>query len=384
MNALRAILLMLLIATVTASVGLGDGLLSGSWTTSGTFNVQSAALSAIDTELTAVYRVNQLTLAGIGTWRMQGGGGIEFDAARFVAKFPVGGIGDVDSSLVFDPNAASLARVFDHWTTTTHGSIAGIGFSHTLYLTEPQTASYQTLVVRGTLGEVEVTSTSRAEMGSDYGWCFASEKINLAWEWCQIPITAEIGFDRAGFDEFSLTARDYPLPGLTDKGIGLYLDLALKFTVDSKTVTPTVSLKIPKGGCIQLLSELVVGSTGAISLDGVNIYGLKLRYQFPDGTAVEEAVAFAPGKNAVVTGQSDYWELLRLSGRTASCCGPGSWSISTYFQATHSTLFDWGMTVFKWEMELGEQLDGFAAITARSGTFGDPLLETVLGWTLRW
>ncbi len=47
-------------------------------------------------------------------------------------------------------------------------------------------------------------------------------------------------------------------------------------------------------------------------------------------------------------------------------------------------LFGWGMTVFKLEMDVSDQLTTSTQVVIRSGTFGDPRLELTLSWTARW
>jgi hypothetical protein len=97
------------------------------------------------------------------------------------------------------------------------------------------------------------------------------------------------------------------------------------------------------------------------------------------------ATSFNSAKNSSVTGQMDYFEMFMISGRTMSCCGaPGTWQISTYFQSDHSTLFDWGMTLFKLDMGLTDQFSASTEIAIRSGMFTEPTLELTFGWTARW
>ena len=194
-----------------------------------------------------------------------------------------------------------------------------------------------------------------------------------------------LSFTDAGFQSFTLSASDYPIPGLVVPNFGLYLDLALSFTPTSKTLTPTLKLRTSWIDCIQLLTQLDTSGASNVSIDGFSIYGIKLRCAWEDGTAIQSATSFDSAKNGSVTGQSDYFELYLLSGRTTSCCGaPGTWSVATYFASTSTQLFDWGMTLFKLDMGLTEQFGASTEIAIRSGAFGDPTLEVTLGWRARW
>jgi hypothetical protein len=86
-----------------------------------------------------------------------------------------------------------------------------------------------------------------------------------------------------------------------------------------------------------------------------------------------------------MTGQVDYFELLRISGTISSCCGSGgTWSIATYFQNDHAALMGWGMTVAKADVMLGQNVSASLQMTCRTGGFGDPKLELTFGGRVRW
>ncbi len=380
----KLVVVMIISAGIGAAVfGEGIGLVSGSWYTALTFNVQSAAVTALDARLTEVYRVDRLTLQGIAVWKFENGE-MSFDAVTFKARIPVGKLIDITSTLVFDPNASAPSGVFDYWRTTTRFTLPGISFVHTLYLTEPQTVSYQAITVRGKIGQASVVNVTRFNMNAECSLCFGGDNLLLRGRWCGVPVGAGLNFTDEGFQNFNVWASGCAIPGLVTEKSGLYLDLSLSFAIDEKIFLPTLKLKTPWLECIKLLTEITVDEDCALSIDGINIDGVELVYRFPDGTMIKEAASLDWGKNSTVTGQSDYWELVLISGRRKGCCGNGSWSLATYFQATDTTLFDWGMTVFKWNMGLGDQLDLFTEITVRSDTFGDPLIAGMIGGTIKW
>lgn len=360
------------------------GLLSGSWDTSLTFNVQTFGVTAFRTKLTEVYRVGQLTLQGITDWKLDTGGSSDliFDSLRFQADFPLGDAIKVSSTLAFDPEADKL---FDYWRTTTSFSIFDTSFTHTFYLTDPQTDSYQTIVVRGSVGDLRYSNTVTFDMVDGCGFCFSRENLSLSWTWCGLQVRSTVNITDDGFQSVTVKASDYPIPGLVVPSFGLYLDLSLSFTPTSKTLTPTLKLKTAWVDCIQILAALETSGSSNTSIDGFSIYGIKLQQTLPDGIRIQMATSFDSAKNSSVTGQMDYFEMFMISGRTMSCCGaPGTWQISTYFQSDHSTLFDWGMTLFKLDMGLTDRFSASTEIAIRSGTFGDPTLELTIGWTARW
>ena len=357
------------------------GLLSGSWDTSLTFNVQTFGVSAFRTRLTEVYRIGRLVVQGTATWKYGTADSI-FDSLRFQADFPLGDVIKVSSTLAFDPNGSPL---FDYWSTTTSFSLFETSFNHTFYLTAPQTSSYQTLTAWGTVGDVRYSNTVTFDMNEDYGFCFSRENLSLSWTWCDLQVSSTVSITDAGFQSVTLSASDYPVPGLVVPNFGLYLDLSLSFTPERKTLTPTFRLKTARIDCIQLLTELDTSGASNTSINGFSIYGIKLKQALGDGIMIQMATSFDSVKNSSVTGQSDYFELFLLSGKTTSCCDlPGTWSVATYFSSSSTQLFDWGMTVFKLDASLSDQLSTSTQIAIRSGEFGDPTLELSLGWTARW
>jgi hypothetical protein len=358
------------------------GLLSGSWNTSLTLNVQTFSITAFRMKLTEVYRIGRLVVQGTATWQYGTTDKI-FDSLRFQADFPLGDVIKVSSTLAFDPNGSTL---FDYWNTTTSFSLFDTSFNHTFYFTtDLQTDSCQALTAWGTVGDVRYSNTVTFDMNEDYGFCFSRENLSLSWTWCDLQVSSTVSFTDAGFQSITLSASDYPMPGLVVPGFGLYLDLALTFTPTSKTLIPTFILKTAWIDCIQLLTKLETGGTLDTSINGFSIYGIKLKYALGDGITIQSATSFDSAKNSSVTGQSDYFELFFLSGRTTSCCGvPGTWSVATYFACSSTQLFDWGMTLFKLDMGISDQFSASTQIAIRSGTFAEPTLELTLGWTARW
>jgi len=357
------------------------GLLSGSWDTSLTFNMQTFSVTAFRTKLTEVYRIGQFVVQGIANWKF-GTSGLIFDSLRFQADFPLGYLIKVSSTLAFDPNGSPL---FDYWGTTTSFSLFDVFFNHTFYLTDPQTDSYQAITAWGSVGDVRYSNTLTFDMNEDYGFCFSRENLRLSWTWCDLQVSSTVSITDAGFQSFIFSASDYPIPGLVVPNFGLYLDLVLRFTPDEKTLIPTFRLKTAWIDCIQILTTLETSGDLDTAINGFSIYGIKLKQALGEGITIQSATSFDSAKNGSVTGQSDYFELFLLSGRTTSCCGvPGTWSIATYFACSSTQLFDWGMTLFRLDMGLSDQFSASTEIAIRSGTFTEPTLELTLGWTARW
>jgi len=142
------------------------------------------------------------------------------------------------------------------------------------------------------------------------------------------------------------------------------------------------------------LAELSLGAAGAGPVTGstvaqsIHVYGLRMECTIPSAfgaVSFVSATSLEPSYNSTVTGQSDYFELLRLSGPLLACCGyPGSWSVATYFNSGATMLFDWGMTLIRLDMAASNHFNFTFETVFRSGFFGDPRLELSVGWITRW
>ena len=121
-----------------------------------------------------------------------------------------------------------------------------------------------------------------------------------------------------------------------------------------------------------------------MEIQGVSIYGVKVEWDI-GGVTVVSATSFDPLKNSSVTGQTDYFEVLRMSGTLMGCCGvPGTWRIATYFHDDSAQLFDWGMLTVGFDLALNDYVSTNLDLVFRSGELGDPKAELSFGWTVRW
>jgi len=95
------------------------GLLSGSWTASMTFNVQSSTVSAFRSQIAEVYRIGSVVARGIAQWSYSEGtaGGLIFDSLRFQVDTPIGDSVKISSTLAFDPEArhSPTRFIWLHW-----------------------------------------------------------------------------------------------------------------------------------------------------------------------------------------------------------------------------------------------------------------------------
>ncbi|MCK4356279.1 hypothetical protein KAW44_04280 [Candidatus Bipolaricaulota bacterium] len=182
-----------------------------------------------------------------------------------------------------------------------------------------------------------------------------------------------------GFDEISFTARDISILPPELIGFGIYLRLEITFTTTSKELTTTLTCKSDWLDCFRILCE-VIGEE--MSIEGISLYGVQFEASFPGGIGFRSDTSLSEAKNSSLTGYSEYFERVRLWGPAESCCGtPGRWEIRTYFQSTHTTLFDWGMTTASLDLVLSDSIRFYTKLSFRSS---DPTWEWTGGWDIRW
>jgi len=373
--------------TVTIQIDVtarrAEGILSGNWSMNATFIPQSGAFTAFATQLTEVYRVGALTMKGVAQVRRAVVGGVSqvvFDSLRFDGELD-GGVVSLASTLAFDPDAPSAADLFDHWRATTGFALQGVNVRHTFYLTRPITSSYQTVYVQGVAGSLSFTNTMRIDLNDTCNFVFSRDDTVIGWSWCELSLTASFAVACGGFEQARFAMSGLPVSAHLP---GLKLDASLTLTEAAKTMTASLSWRPVVYGCMQLYSELNVGGAQDMGLEGFTVYGLRLECDVGD-VRFASATSLDPNKNATMTGQSDYWEVLRLSGTLMGCCGvPGSWGIATYFTGGSTKLFDWGMTTGRFDLAVDEHLNANVDVVMRSGELGDPMVELSFGFVVRW
>jgi hypothetical protein len=371
-----------------------QGALSGSMEGRLTYNVQAGTLAAFTNRLTEVYRVGPLTVQGTAEWRLFEHPSpdvdetrVRFDALRFQADARFERL-SVNASLVLEPTpiqARPTAGGFlGYGSVTTRFMLYDVSFTHTFHFDQHQANSYQNLAILGSVAGVEYSSTTTLGMEPGCSFAFRSERVTAEWIGCALRLQATLTLTETGFDELTAKLDDYAIPGFGWTGGGLCLDVTLKFMVDEKTVTPAISLKTSWIDCVRAYGELVSSSLGRTLIDGVSVYGLRIEHTL-GGVSFESSTFFDPAKNVTMTGQVDYFELLRISGAISSCCGSGgTWSVATYFQNDHVAFMGWGMMVTKADVMLGQNVSASLQMACRTGGFGDPKLEVTLGGRLRW
>ena len=356
-----------------------EGILSGSWSMNATWESQSRSFSAFVTQLTEVYRIGPLTMKGVARWR-KANAGVVFDTLRFDGDAKLETLSG-SSTLAFDPDAPSPADLFDYWRATVRFPLRGVNLRYTAYLATPVTSSYQMLYAQASSGDLNFSSTLRLGMNDACEFDFSQANASVVWSWCNLNISATFAVSCAGFQQATLNMSRLPILGFLP---GLTLHAGLTFAVDAKTLSTTLQWRPSAAGCVRVYSKLEIGSENGLEIEGFSIYGVKLECDI-GGVKVVSATSLDSTRNSSVTGQTDYFEVLRMSGRLMGCCGaPGTWRTAAYFSHDSMQLFDWGMLTGAAALDLTDDVSMSFETVLRSGELGDPKVELSFGWTMRW
>jgi hypothetical protein len=305
---------------------------------------------------------------------------IALDTLRFDGDIKLETI-SVTSTLAFDPDAPTPDDLFDYWRTAIGFPLQGVNFLYTMYLASTLTSSYQSIYMQAQEGDMSFSSTVRLDMTDECAFGFGQANTSVGWLWCDLRGMATLSLTEDGFQQLALSLSDFPvsthLPGLT-------LDTGLTFTLDTKTVSMTLDWRPVSVGCIRLYSDLDVSGPRGLNLDGFSLYGVRIECTVGD-VRVVSATSLHSARNSSVTGKTDYFEVLRMSGTLIGCCKmPGTWCIATYFHEDSMQLFDWGMLTATFAMSLTDQVSVSFESVLRSGELGDPKQELSMGWIVRW
>jgi len=285
----------------------------------------------------------------------------------------------ITSTLTFNPSTLSLTS----WTVDARTLILGWNLSYYFYYSgaNPQTDSYATFTVQGSIDRYTLTSRTKFATLSP---TFAEWTLNLSgpWPFCDCPIKWELEFmqTKLGFDRLGFTIKDIPLPCPICQALQVYLDVRVTFTTEAKEVAP--SLRLWSGFvCLRPLVSLL-SPNGGFGISGLEVYGMEIRCDLPSGYKARFATSFNPDRDSAVTGYADFFEVIQLEGPVIPCCGaPGWWQYSFYFERNPGRLF--GISMFDANMYIPISREVIAQVRLQAGKIpSDPTKTWVL--TLGW
>ena len=347
--------------------------LSGTWETEIGINPQSPTFTAFNSTLTVDYTVGTWTFGSLTRFELSGWTAQSFSASGTIGAFTAASV------VAFDP----VGTAFSYWNSNVSAAIAGVTFGGAFYLTSA--GSGWMFSTSGVEGDLSLSATAYFNypvpttlQTNSYCFCFTSVRFNASFPFaCVDLVDVSLGFSAAdGFDGITFSLDTVSLPGLPF----LTFDFDLTFSIQTEgkvlTIVPTINLD---SDCIIIYAELVTGSSDWI-ITGLNIYGVGLRYSWT-GLSFASYSSFDPGKNASLTGKSEYWEVFTITNNTDSCCGGEfEFSVSTYFSCDSTALFDWGETDIDVSVGIGSNF------TLSTGILVDTtgIKEWTIGFAVTW
>ncbi len=248
----------------------------------------------------------------------------------------------ITSTLDFDPTIPGL----NSWTVDARTTIAGTIWAYNFYFSgpDPQTGSYATFQVQGTIGAFTFDSRTKFVTLTP---TFGEQRLTLKGPWiCDgCPTNWELDFlqTKAGFEHLSFRLKDITIPCPACGGIKTLLDIKVTFTVDEKKVEPTLRIVSEWVACVKPLVALEPVPSG-FGLGGIDLYGIEIKCEVSGGYTLRLATAFNSAKNSQVTGDTRFFEVWQLEGPVVPCCGnPGRFQVSVYFEQASGSLFGFGM-----------------------------------------
>jgi hypothetical protein len=313
-----------------------------------------ATILSTQTEPFALKSMSLSTVLGMGDYSVQMDARFTdslFDTLTFNAAGPFGDV-PISSSLVFNPSTLS----FLSWQTSAAIQLQDVAFSNILYITSPQSASYNQLTASASMGDIAFQGVVKL------GVCplrFWETSFCGSWTWfdCNAAMSLCIQFTDAGFA--GITAGMGGLVLFEDVfGIQATLNVSIAYGIDEKALTPTLQFQPNWFICptVEILGEVAAGPAMA-SFASLSIYGLRGECAFDNGVTFTFADSFDPAKHSAVTGKADYFERFGVSGPLASCCGaPGAFDFNVYFQAPPApgTLFRAALLTASFDIQLTE------------------------------
>jgi hypothetical protein len=358
-------------------LGLGVGVfaqsLSGSWVTTITIDPTALTVAAFldfSTTLTITYEVGGWSFTSVTDISDLGWTDQDFTVSGSLGAWTFG------ADLDFDPTGA-----FGELGVQTGIALGGMSFGADFTLKDKDV----TLVLTGSgstsLVDVGITITFGGDDNDICDLDWAGVVVEVGFPFCCADVSGSITFDCNGFQGVCFGVTGIVIPNLPWVTIGA----EVCFQTESKTLTLTPVFDFGADVCFDLYITQDytggVGPTSVLVLSDFRISGIGLSCEI-GGIGFEAlsywgAAIYGPYGNdfpGILGGfGQQYWEAYKISTTDDACCGPFSFDIAIYFDATSTNLFD--IALFVANMEL---------VVAPQFTFGMGLTMDVIAGLTDW
>lgn len=327
----------LAIAVALCTLGIvGFGQITGEW------SADICLTGTIESDLTLCYTVSGLDICSVSGFGATGWATQQFTLGGGFGPFTVSG------SMTFDPAAVAYTKS----KITTKFDFVGIGLGlmveHYGPLADLTGTVLTVCVPAPTEGSLIYTLTGTLDpitlklifidccTGTEFYSLLATAQMPFC---CGIDLAAEFSFTKAGFDSLSFSGIRVPIC------CGIYVDLGVEFTVDTKTVTSEWGFEgLDLGGCFEVYAAPVIDETEGW-LTGLSVAGFKIACTLGECNGVEFVTFLDPTAAAAydydfITDCGEF-EYIGFTFCGASCCSEDKYTgaIKIYF-GTGGGLFD--------------------------------------------
>ena len=294
------------------------------------------------------------------------------ELVQYVQIYNVGGTYVDDSSVTISVSGQALVNtarlVFGGVTFDGTLTIATGGSSCSLGVTGPQDQE----------GVLPTRATAYFDIATaDCSICFDRFEATVDFSFaCLDEVTAALKIkcpqtsSETVLDELSLATEDIDI-GLS----WLTFDLKVAFMVLSKTVTLTPTLNLGSCTCFKVYSALSFGA-GPWEITELSFYGIGVKHDW-NGVSFE-SLSYLDGIHHV---KDTYWEKFVIKNTGDACCGGNiAFEVATYFQETHTSLFDWAETDFELSIDITSAFTATTNIVIDTTGVTDLILGIEYSW----
>lgn len=276
-----------------------------------------------------------------------------------------------DTIRYVDDSTVTVSVAGQAWVNTARLVAGGVTLAGTFII--GNTGSSCSLSIAGAVEDLTANAALYWDItGSDCTLCFdrfqGSFKFPFA---CLDKVTATWKISCTGFDElsFAVTGLDLGLTCIT-------FDANVAFSLVEKSVTLTPKLNLGTDTCFTVYASLVAGPAGAWEITGLTIYGVGVKHEW-NGVSFE-SLSYFDGIHRV---KDTYWEKFVIKSTGDACCGGKlAFEVATYFQETHTTLFDWAETDFELSIDITSAFTASTKIVFDTTGLTDMVLGVKYSW----
>ncbi len=314
-----------------------------------------------------------------------------FDDLYINLSSPLGGVGTIASHIDFDPDPTT--DLFDYANLTLTMGLGAARFSASLYTDGTQTGSRMSLGLFGSTNDGGLSLSSRVTFASCSPY-FDTASVTLRAAGlpcglgdCAIDLSGTASFSSSGFEKATISASGVDFPDVGWLSLVASANVTVSYEVQTKSLTIAPQFETPIVGCIRLGTKIAWADN---TISDLRFTSIHVDHTFANGVHLRMHTSLDPTDltlNQSVTGYLDYWEADVLSGEFGVCTGVGGdWEVGVYFSrpGVGGQLFDWGMLELKSSVACGRLWELFTELTFRSGVFGDPTSEWLLGFSVAW